>query len=352
MPNNREIQLEACRIIFASEVSSPEGDKSAQSDSWLRDLITSSEELTQEARFGPIRSPAESMMSVLQIKGKRSLFDGCPCEAQLEDFIENQKASNLGVFSDQELRNEACKIVARLGKAWGMSPADLVDNWLVNLIGSSTNWLTTFRLRKNLPPCKGSIKMPIELTTGTTFHAEVRESMEDQRIHFRPKGVWPQSPDEGNVGNVETSTCERSLYKPLTLGADSIWSSQLDKAIFRSSSNTSPALLPQDPGPPSPMEVSLPSGLTLNSPLSLAGPQWQRPGSCGPSEDNVTLGNPPSLSMVKRNYAFFNDANFHRWLAQELRRWIAATMSPNNPNCHIPSDQEIQHQARFIVYEE
>jgi hypothetical protein len=26
-------------------------------------------------------------------------------------------------------------------------------------------------------------------------------------------------------------------------------------------------------------------------------------------------------------------------------------MSPKNPNCHVPSDLEIQHQARWIMYD-
>ncbi|KAF1848626.1 uncharacterized protein K460DRAFT_309155 [Cucurbitaria berberidis CBS 394.84] len=46
-----------------------------------------------------------------------------------------------------------------------------------------------------------------------------------------------------------------------------------------------------------------------------------------------------------------DDTNFYRALDSDLRRWVAATMSPNNPNSHVPSDEEIQHQARWIVYD-
>lgn len=49
---------------------------------------------------------------------------------------------------------------------------------------------------------------------------------------------------------------------------------------------------------------------------------------------------------------FLNDANCYRRLARELGRWVAATMSPNNPNSHVPSDAELQHQARWILYDE
>lgn len=49
---------------------------------------------------------------------------------------------------------------------------------------------------------------------------------------------------------------------------------------------------------------------------------------------------------------FLNDANCYRRLARELGRWVAATMSPNNPNSHVPTDAELQHQARWILYDE
>jgi hypothetical protein len=45
-----------------------------------------------------------------------------------------------------------------------------------------------------------------------------------------------------------------------------------------------------------------------------------------------------------------DDTNFHRVFESDIRRWVAATMSPKNPNCHVPSDEEIQHQARWIMY--
>ncbi|KAF2825710.1 hypothetical protein CC86DRAFT_382718 [Ophiobolus disseminans] len=45
-----------------------------------------------------------------------------------------------------------------------------------------------------------------------------------------------------------------------------------------------------------------------------------------------------------------DDTNFHQVFERDIRRWVAATMSPKNPNCHVPSDEEIQHQGRWIMY--
>lgn len=334
LPNNREIQFEACRIVFASEVSSPEVDKGAKPESWLRDLITSSEDLTREARFGPIRSPAESMMSVLQIKGKRSLFDECPCELQLDAFVDKHRLLGPNVLNNQELQNEACKIVTRLGKSWGMSPADLVVNWLVNLISSSTGWLTAFRLRtrllqheslNTLPPLRLSEKDSQQVGLGDLMdgRASADEPFEPP-IPFQFQGV----------------PFDRGLWRNLAMPNQRAWLQDTGSEVL-------PPLLQEPPT----QDASPASNVAQASPVSPIvsnTPDWQRPGSTGPDGRSAH----PQFSTVKRNYAFFNDSNFNRWLALELRRWIAATMSPNNPNSHVPSDHEIQHQARFIVYEE
>ncbi|KAK1469126.1 hypothetical protein CMEL01_00893 [Colletotrichum melonis] len=333
LPNNREIQFEACRIVFASEVSSPEVEKGAKPESWLRDLITSSEDLTREARFGPIRSPAESMMSVLQIKGKRSLFDECPCELQLDAFVDKHRLLGPNVLNNQELQNEACKIVTRLGKSWGMSPADLVVNWLVNLISSSTGWLTAFRSRTRLLQHESSSALP-----------PLRLSEKDQQVglgDLMNGRAAANEPFEPPIPfQLQGVPFDRGLWRNLAMPNQRAW-------LQDTGSDVLPPLLQepttQDASPASDVAQASPV-----SPLVSNTPDWQRPGSTGPDGRSAH----PQFSTVKRNYAFFNDSNFNRWLALELRRWIAATMSPNNPNSHVPSDHEIQHQARFIVYED
>ena len=49
---------------------------------------------------------------------------------------------------------------------------------------------------------------------------------------------------------------------------------------------------------------------------------------------------------------FLNDNNSYRRLKRELSRFVITTMSPNNPNSHIPSDEELKYQARWILYDE
>ncbi|KAE9577739.1 hypothetical protein CGMCC3_g6194 [Colletotrichum fructicola] len=337
MPDNKEIQLEACRIIFASEISSSlEYDIGALHASWVRDLITSSDEITRKARFGPIRSVAESMMSVLQIKGKRSLFEHCPCETQLQSFVDARSVLGLGIITDLELQNEASKIVLGMGKECGVSPSDFVANWLINLIGSSTDWLTGFRARKRLPFPESPAKSPIQQLQSTfgdqggSFNEPLPQDTTDRIGLSTHDGCF------NNLLNEESSSFLSQLGD-----LDPAFTSDLESAALALGMDShAPASLV-----PSPDAVPSPSGVNANAP---------RKGRVSPGmkEDKMDLELPPAWSRVKANYAFFNDANFNRWLALELRRWVAATMSPNNPNCHIPTDQELQHQARFIVFED
>ncbi|SCO80641.1 uncharacterized protein FRV6_04854 [Fusarium oxysporum] len=45
------------------------------------------------------------------------------------------------------------------------------------------------------------------------------------------------------------------------------------------------------------------------------------------------------------------DLDCNHWFDRDITRWVGSTMSLNNPSYHIPSDEEIQHQARWIMYD-
>ncbi|XWW97702.1 hypothetical protein V2A60_005688 [Cordyceps javanica] len=54
----------------------------------------------------------------------------------------------------------------------------------------------------------------------------------------------------------------------------------------------------------------------------------------------------------RKGFYDLNDANGYRRLARGLARFVASSMSDCNPNKHIPSDEEIQQQARWLEYGE
>jgi hypothetical protein len=71
------------------------------------------------------------------------------------------------------------------------------------------------------------------------------------------------------------------------------------------------------------------------------------------SEDLVTLptSNTQTDMYGRLRVLLPDDTNFYRVFDSDMRRWAASTLSPKNPNCHVPSDEEIQHQARWIMYD-
>ncbi|KAI5465039.1 hypothetical protein BGZ63DRAFT_351527 [Mariannaea sp. PMI_226] len=50
------------------------------------------------------------------------------------------------------------------------------------------------------------------------------------------------------------------------------------------------------------------------------------------------------------DFLVLNDSNCYRQLTRELSRFVATTMSPRNPNSHVPTDEELQYQARWLMF--
>jgi hypothetical protein len=262
-PDGRAIQLEACRIIFASNALSDTGPSTSQRDdgeSWLRDIIMSNPNVTTEALFGPLRTPSEGI-STLRICGRNHLFERCPLEAQLRAFTQAQADTSFGL-PDWTLQQEACDIIRRTEDTPNATLEGFAD-WLVNAIGANNGWLSAFRLRAGLPP----------------------DNQADSAAAF------PAQPID-----------DQGLSAPFPMEPSSF-----------------PGLF------------EVPCHTTAQGPCPLA----------------ITPVLPDSHS---RSHMAMG-TNFFRLFANDLKRWVLATMSPSNPGCHIPSDAEIQHHARWIMYE-
>ncbi|KAH6639333.1 hypothetical protein C7974DRAFT_129279 [Boeremia exigua] len=272
MPDNSSMQLEACRIVFASEALSTKQDTCPSS--WLRDLIMSSQHIANEAKFGPLRLHNECRLSTLEINGRDNIFELCPLEARLWTFVQAERAT-VGAVTDETLQNEASKIVTYMEQI-SNTPSDVFANWLIKLIHADTDWLSEFKMRA----CSSE--------SGPALDLEPQDAGSILTHHLGP------------------------VLQPFPLYMESIIdSSQLDI----------------QEGHVDPVKYYLARVLD-------------------PPRDSAQAISPARSRM------FINSANFFSWLVRDLARWVAATMSPNNPNCHIPTDEEIQHQARCIVYDD
>lgn len=249
-PDNRALQFEACRIVFASAALSDEEFLTTRRDddeSWLRDLIMSNSDITTEALFGPLRTASEGI-STLRIYGRNHLFEQCPLEAQLRAFAQTHADASFGL-PDWRLQQEACEIIRHTEEAPSTTPEGFAD-WAIQAIGADSAWLSSFKQRVGL-------------------HSSDQTSLAP---------ALPPPP----VSNEQ----------------------------IPAAAPTEPPLLKQPVPPPSP---KIPSEYS------------QSHRSMGP--------------------------NFFRLFTADLKRWVLATMSASNPGCHVPSDAEIQHHARWIMYE-
>lgn len=341
MPTDEEMQYEACRIIFGSEVLSQGGPSS--SPAWLRDLIMSNEQIARGARLSPVRGQAENRMSSLHINGKDNLFDDDSLEQQLREFVKARTLLGLTAM-DGELQVEACRIVSRMEES-SNKPFEMVANWLIRLVYSSAAWLAPFRRRCHLPRSEDLADENQRSRDPTTIDSTVHNysRLEVELAQFvrmqRSLGAEPTDADLQRQARLIIYEYEDGWNQ--TAADNDQWLSDFKQRHMvepgaSAVNNTDVALT---------LESLLDQTANANMASDLSGDAHLAP--CGMPGPQQVLN-----SYVKTSPFFLNDANCYRRLARELIRWAQVTMSPNNPNCHVPSDEEIQHQARWILYDE
>ena len=336
-PTDEELQIEACRIIFGAEVLSKQTVSS--NPSWLRELILSSDDLSLRARLAPIRSQKDSRQTSLNINGKENIFDDDPMEQQLHEYVKARRLLGLTAM-DSELQSEACNIIGRMEES-SDRPSDEVANFLLRLIFTSPKFLRDFRQRALLPR---SEDMGNEATRSTdpssidsTIHNYSR--LETELADFvrvqRTMGVEPSDIDLQKQAGITRCASDDGWNQ--TAADNAAWLSAFKQRHISSGLGA--------------------STLASNEPITIA--SVTRPTQALPTKNiralpTKNISGLPTIpgNSVKVGPFFFNDANCYRRLSRELNRWVQATMSPNNPNSHIPTDGEIQHQARWVLYDD
>lgn len=334
-PSDEDMMLEGCRIIFASELLSLQGI--ATQVSWLRDLIMSKDSIVKTARFGPLRGAAENRLQTLKINGKDNLFEECPMERQLHEYVKAKQLLGLTTMDD-ELQEEARKIVGRVEEVC-THPSEAVANWLLRLITSSTEWLAAFRRRAHLPRSEDvqhkSIRSKDPNSIDSTIHNYSR--LESELVAFlkqqRSRGREPT--DEELQRQARITIYEFDDGWNQTVADNHEW-----LAAFRQRNAPDQTTSPASKGAGATMSKSAEEA-SASLPCFAANPF---------SEFQSRLD---ENGNHHRSFQYFlNDANCYRRLEKELKRWVTSTMSKNNPNRHVPTDEELQYQARWILYDE
>ncbi|KAF5989874.1 monocarboxylate transporter [Fusarium bulbicola] len=341
LPSAKDMQLEACRIILASETLSQDSHLSA---SWLRDLIFSDPKVSQDARFSPIRTATESRFYPIRVKGKNTLFESCPFEKRLLDTVSSKLSTSSSTYlSDQEIRYQSCLIVGQTEDV-SITPSEFIATWLISLIHSDNSWVSLFRQRANIPPSPGHESGQAtadDFPASIHDYSRVEQGLATYLEQQRQLGVEPSDDDLRNQARIVMNQSHdrwfqtradndlwlhsfRRRYPPTTNEDVPLTSSQKATMNYTQTTNTATTL----------NEISGP-GKSRNIPLSIA--------------DHEALLNARSLVSGATHFAA-NDWNFYQWLEDDLRRWAISTMSPHNPMQHIPSDEEFQHHARMATF--
>ena len=325
-PSDEELQRAACALVYDTEEASQAS--AIPKASWLRDLLFASERLAQEARW--LKVKGIDCWQQLKINGKGNIFELDPMELELTEFVKARRLLGLTAM-DSELQTQACKIIQHMESASTYS-SDEVTQFLTRLVFGSTAWLAGFRQRAHLPRSEDMAdegkRSKDPTTIDSTIHNpnrlefELAEYARGQRL----LGIEPTDTDLQRQARIIIYEYDDGWNQ--TAADDSLW-----LAGFRRHALATPA-----------------TADLWCQPLSIAN-KTHSSGSTSPLHSNISRG-PTAASIYPTSGYYLNDANCYQRLARELKKFVTSTMSPNNPNCHIPSDQELQHQARWILYEE
>lgn len=340
-PTDEELQEEACSIIYGCELRVNNLDQ--QPESWLRDLIVSNLSIATAAMFRPT-SHMEGRMSHLRINSKKSIFESCDLERDLHDFVKARQLLGLTAL-DNELQEEACKIIGRMEEKSGL-PCEGIANWLLRLIFSDTQWLAEFRKRAHLPRTEDIVdvfqrsKDPKTIDSTIHNYSRLDNELGEYLQLQRAIGIEPTNANLQRQARIIIYENDDDWNQ--TAADDAEWLSSFRDRHPARVSGIAPST-----------SSNSPAGYTAGSQQAQAGGLTASPVT-PVSTANILTATP--IGRLHQDFMpgpyFLNDANCYRRLAKDLKRFAAATMSANNPSRHVPTDEELQHQARWIVYDD
>jgi hypothetical protein len=355
-PPDDKLQYEGCSIIFGAEVISQDPPSSAPS--WLRDIFMANADVARQARIRPMKQVAKSRMSQLKINGKRNIFENCELEGQVVRHIAMHDALGLAL-SDYDLQQEACNALARV-EVPSANPSQRFVEFLTRLIWDSNEWLGPLRERGLQYVAKDAADEgphPLDMVnldpfTGQAYSVDAQQQQQQQQ---------QQQAAFGNVFSPVGELPDLTLGLDLQMPASMAWAHAQTNLQHQQpfASGTSTPLLRGLSG----TGTSSPSGLAtpqappvFPTPTSPTTVEPLLPNRWMPMPMPATKYNPSYLNPGTRPTSvtpfFLNDNNSYRRLARELSRYVASCMSPNNPNSHVPTDDELKYQARWILYDE
>ncbi|KAL7758880.1 hypothetical protein ACKLNR_011307 [Fusarium oxysporum f. sp. zingiberi] len=259
-------------------------------------------------------------------------------QLELDYFYANYTDINHSIPSDETLHFEACCII--FGAEMNYQHPSTATSWLRDLIMGTQDIVNKARMTPMKSAARSrfselKIHSKKDIFEGCKLETLLRQYVDMlQLLNLEIRDVELQKEACSIINHMPDAS---PMFSQLLIGL--VYGSTSWLASFRErvglppsevvSSNTQEGLVP-------PLLSS--GGLPAIS--SNDHEHWRPPS--GPNSPPISLG---------QKIVSLNDGNMYRGLTRDLTRYVARTISPLNPTSHIPTDEELQYQARWIMYD-
>ena len=308
--------------------------------SWFRELIMCPddtlwlEDLRQKATLGTSLQKEGNGDSPkpLDIDNKDSVEKYCEFERQLVDFVNTQRSLGL-TPTDAELKAAGCRILMEYDRMYSTVQSATAATWFCEQIMASHSWTDRFRERVGLPP-------NVEIQDGQVRSKEVDQTIHNyQTLEAKLAEFVKLQADLGVIPS--DAHLQRQARMIIFEVDDPFLQTAADDASWLVHFKSNHGLANGD----GPMK-SFTQGSVESHSQSM---------SPDPSLSSGTTSSMQSSSQSQqpekaRSLFSLQDAKCYRRLELELSRFVSSCMSKNSPNPHVPTDEEIRRQARWIIY--
>jgi hypothetical protein len=266
---------------------------------------------------------------------------------------------------DAELHFEACSVI--LGaEIISINPASSTPSWLWDIFMSAVDIANQARLRPTKQLAESRLSQLKINGKGNIFeNCELEGALQQYMSAHTSMGHVPSDSElqqeACNVLNRTETSSPNPSRRFLDFLMRLVWSSTLWLGPLRQRASALMSLTNETLDESYLLwDGTLPLDASMNLDMSLQGAWMAENRSLSPEGipelPAISLApDPRTLIRDKVRTAtpfFINDNNSYRRLKRELSRFVMTTLSPNNPNRHIPSDDELKYQARWILYDE
>ncbi|EMT73588.1 hypothetical protein FOC4_g10002076 [Fusarium odoratissimum] len=304
--------------------------------------------------FAATRGPADTPTSAYEL-----------IKLELEYYMRNRHQYIMP--PDPELHFEACSVI--LGaEISSPNQASLSPSWLWDIFMSAAEIANQAKLRPTKQLAEGRLSQLKINGKGNIFeNCELEAALQQYMTAHTSMGHFPTDSElqqeACNVLNRTETSSSHPSRRFLDFLMRLVWSSTVWLEPFRQRAETLVALANESVNDSYFLWGQTDTAVPLDASMELDMLQpWVENRSLSPEGvpeiPAISMHSTPESRALIRDKVrtatpfFINDNNSYRRLKRELSRFVMTTMSPNNPNRHIPSDDELKYQARWILYDD